>query len=65
MEGSPRGWFTSLRLTRHAESSRLQLELVRRAFELIVPNSQVSCQASASTPPRFTTADGGARAKGA
>ena len=30
----------SLRLARDAESSRLQLELVRRAFELLVSKSQ-------------------------
>ncbi len=37
MAGPPRASLTSLRLTRVAESSRLQLELVRRAFELLVP----------------------------
>jgi hypothetical protein len=40
MEGPPHGSPVSLRLTREAESSRLQLELVRRAFELLVPNLQ-------------------------
>jgi hypothetical protein len=40
MEGPPRGSPVSLRLTRGAESSRLQLELVRRAFELLVPSTQ-------------------------
>lgn len=40
MEGPPRGSPVSLRLTQGAESSRLQLEFVRRAFELLVPNSQ-------------------------
>jgi hypothetical protein len=38
MEGPRRGSLLSARLTRQAESSRLQLELVRRAFELLVPN---------------------------
>jgi hypothetical protein len=40
MAGPVRGSSTSLRLTRQAESSRLQLELVRRAFELLVSNRQ-------------------------
>jgi hypothetical protein len=40
MEGPPRGSPFSLRLTRGAESSRLQLEFVRRAFELLVSNTQ-------------------------
>ena len=40
MAGPPRGSLTSLRLTRVAESSRLQLELVRRAFELLVSPTQ-------------------------
>jgi hypothetical protein len=43
MEGPPRGFPVSLRLThvtRAAESSRLQLDLVRRAFELLVPSTQ-------------------------
>jgi hypothetical protein len=40
MEGPPRGSPVSLRLTRAAESSRLQLDLVRRAFELLVPKLQ-------------------------
>jgi hypothetical protein len=65
MEGPPRSWFTSLRLTRHAESSRLRLELVRRAFELIVPHTQGCCQTSAATQPRSTTVARGTRAKGA
>ena len=38
MEGPPHGFPVSLRLTRDTESSRLQLDLVRRAFELLVPN---------------------------
>ena len=40
MEGPPRGSSVALRLKRDAESSRLQLDLVRRAFELLVPNLQ-------------------------
>lgn len=40
MEGPARGSPLSLRLTRGAESSRLQLDLVRRAFELLVSNTQ-------------------------
>jgi hypothetical protein len=40
MEGPSCGFRDLLRLTRGAESSRLQLDLVRRAFELLVPNSQ-------------------------
>jgi len=40
MEGTPGGSPLSLRLTRDAESSRLQLDLVRRAFELLVPNQR-------------------------
>jgi hypothetical protein len=40
MEGRVRGSSTSLRVTRGVESSRLQLECVRRAFELLVPNSR-------------------------
>lgn len=40
MEGPPHGASVSMRLTRGAESSRLQLEFVRRAFELLVPNLQ-------------------------
>ena len=65
MEGPPRSWFTSLRLTRLAESSRLKLELVRRAFELIVPHNQCCCQRSAATQPRSTPAARGTRTKGA
>ena len=65
MEGPPRGLPVSLRLTRDTESSRLQLELVRRAFELIVPHNQVSCQTSASTEPRPAAAAPQVRAKGA
>lgn len=43
MEGPPRGAaMPTLCVTRDAESSRLQLDLVRRAFELIVPVSQTS-----------------------
>jgi hypothetical protein len=38
MAGPVRGSSTSLRLIRQAESSRLQLELVRRVFELLVPH---------------------------
>ena len=40
MEGLPRGSSVMIRLTRDAESSRLQLDLVRRAFELLVPKFQ-------------------------
>ena len=40
MEGPPRGSPVSLRLARDAESSRLQLDLVRHAFELLVPTYQ-------------------------
>lgn len=40
MEGPPRGSPVSLRLARGAESSRLQLEFVRRAFELLVSSIQ-------------------------
>ena len=40
MDGPRPGSLTSVRLVRQAESSRLQLELVRRAFELLVPKSQ-------------------------
>ncbi len=40
MEGPARGSPFLLRLTRDAESSRLQLEFVRRAFELLVSNTQ-------------------------
>ena len=40
MDGPAHVFPRSLRLARQAESSRLQLELVRRAFELLVPNSR-------------------------
>jgi hypothetical protein len=65
MEGPPRDRFTSLRLTRSAESSRLKLELVRRAFELIVPHNHWCYKKSARiTPPSTDVADS-TRAKGA
>ena len=38
----PGNSLVALRLTRAAESSRLQLDLVRRAFELLVPQRQHS-----------------------
>ena len=40
MEGPRRDCLLSARLMRDAESSRLQLEFVRRAFELLVSNTQ-------------------------
>jgi hypothetical protein len=40
MEGIVSGSLTSLQVTRQVESSRLQLELVRRAFELLVSQAR-------------------------
>lgn len=40
MEGMVSGSLTSLHVTRQVESSRLQLELVRRAFELLVSQAR-------------------------
>jgi hypothetical protein len=52
MDGPPRGAaVTPRQLIRHVEVSRVQLELVRRAFELIVP---VSTQRSHTTVARHT-----------
>jgi hypothetical protein len=67
MEGPPQGVATpTLRLTRDAESSRLQLELVRRAFELIVPASEpTSNQPSARRSPRLAAPAPGVRLAGA
>jgi hypothetical protein len=58
MEGPPRGSPLSLRLTRDVESSRLQLDLVRRAFELLVPNRQhpVAKRQDARSPHRSAAA---------
>ena len=39
MEGQFAGFLSSCHVTRRAEPSRLQLEHVRRAFELLVSNS--------------------------
>lgn len=39
MEGLPCDSAGRLRLTRAAESSRLQFDLLRRAFELLVPDT--------------------------
>jgi DNA-binding response OmpR family regulator len=40
MEGVVAGSLTFLHVTRQVESSRLQLELVRRAFELLVSQAR-------------------------
>jgi hypothetical protein len=64
MEGPPRNRSTSLRLTRGAEPSRLQLDLVRRAFELIVPHKRFSCQPPVRRQRQAAAAATGARGKG-
>ena len=54
----PRISLTSVRLTRQAESSRLQLEHVRRAFELLVPVSRHPVAKTHSTSRRPRSAAG-------
>ena len=67
MDGPPHAAvLTTLRLDRDAESSRLQLDLVRRAFELIVPASQTnSHQTFARRLPRSAAAANRVRVSGA
>lgn len=50
MEGPSPAGVRPLPLTRAAESSRLQLEHVRHAFELLVPHSQRSIDCPSPTP---------------
>jgi len=51
----------SLRLVRDAESSRLQLELVRRAFELLVSKSQHLVVKANGTRRKQRSADAASR----
>ena len=60
MEGPSRRCFTSLRLTRSAESSRLQLDLIRRAFELVLANNT---QCPQPVPRQLRSAAAAAKAR--
>jgi len=51
MEGIPCDSASRLRLTRDGESSRLQFDLLRRAFELLVPATiHRPCVVATSSP---------------
>ncbi len=56
MEGRLRGLSTSLQLTRCAESSRVQLDLVRRAFELLAPNIRSAFSPQQKVPDKLPSA---------